>query len=266
LANEHFLKTCKFVLSSSLPRLYETQDGQTVPVGEVDTIGRSCNVEDIERITEELSAGLEADVLTPMKQWLFAWSTVQGRLKDLTSKRIEMDSRRRQVANLRIKEEKAKSAVDKANNPSSRLKREQELEKVWHIQQHKDGKLSAAVASYESMESEVLEELAGLIRDAVCLKSYLAACTEFQREAFRSISTSLIGVVGAQRTGAGPAQEAGRGVDNPFEKTQANENVPAKKATVSTQYDNGEGSKSNGIKPNPHALYGDDIKLPAPTS
>lgn len=112
------------------------------------------------------------------------------------------------------------------------------------------------------MESEVLEELAGLIRDAVCLKSYLAACTEFQREAFRGISTSLIGTAGAQRAALPSSQNTGS-AENPFEKKQAND---TKKASVSTQYDNGEGSKSNGVKPNSHALYGDDIKLPAPSS
>lgn len=119
-------------------QLYEVnQEGAVLPVGEIDSIGRGCNVEDVERVSDELSAGLEADVLTPMKQWLFAWSTVQGRLKDLTDKRVEMDSRRRQVANLRRKEEYAKSKVDTASNASVRLKKEQDLEKIWHIQQHK---------------------------------------------------------------------------------------------------------------------------------
>ena len=48
----------------------------------------------------------------------------------------------------------------------------------------------------------MLEELAGLIRDAVCLKSYLAACTEFQREAYQSLTHCLLGT-----HNGGPSQQ-----------------------------------------------------------
>jgi len=197
LADETFMNTCQEVLASDLPRVYDFgPDGHVHAVGELNTIGRGCNAEDLVRVQQELSQGLEQDVLTPMKQWLFAWSTVQARLKELEEMRIEVDSRKRQVFNLRQKETKMKENLDSSSNDHQRKVREKKLEETWRMQQRKDAKLANATATYQSMESEVLEELAGLIRDAVCLKSYLAACTEFQREAYQSLTHALLGTHG----------------------------------------------------------------------
>ena len=94
LADETFMATCQQVLGSDLPRVYDFgEDGHVHAVGELDTIGRGCQASDLVRVQQELSQGLEQDVLTPMKQWLFAWSTVQERLKELEEMRIEVDSR-----------------------------------------------------------------------------------------------------------------------------------------------------------------------------
>ena len=275
LADDTFLTTCKEVLSSALPRVYELgQDGEAVPVGDEDTIGRGCSVDEIDAIANELSGGLETDVLTPMKQWLFAWSTVQARLRELDDKRIEMDSRRRQVASLRDKEVGLKRRVDNASTPQQRATLEVKLQTLWTTAQHKEGKLQTSVAAYQSMESEVMEELSGLIRDAVCLKSYLAACTEFQREAFRSISAALIGIGpqraqtavvhthqaagGAKASGASGGGGGGGGgasqEENPFGLTQSQRDA-------ANGSDAEGGGKPLAAVPK-HALYGDDIKLP----
>ena len=173
------------------------EDGHVRAIGGLDTIGRGCKLEDLEKVQQELSQGLEQDVLTPMKQWLFAWSTVQARLKQLEEMRIEMDSRKRQVYNIRQQEVKLRERLDKAKTDHHKKVREKELEDAWRMQQRKDAKLANSTASYNSMESEVLEELAGLIKDAVCLKSYLAACTEFQREAYHSLTHALLGTNGS---------------------------------------------------------------------
>ncbi len=106
-------------------------------VGELNTIGRGCNAEDLVRVQQELSQGLEQDVLTPMKQWLFAWSTVQARLKELEEMRIEVDSRKRQVFNLRQKETKMKENLDSSSNDHQRKVREKKLEETWRMQQRK---------------------------------------------------------------------------------------------------------------------------------
>jgi len=194
LADETFMNTCQQVLASDLPRVYDFgQDGHIHAVGDLDTIGRGCKTEDLVTVQQELSQGLEQDVLTPMKQWLFAWSTVQARLKELEGMRIEVDSRKRQVFDLRQQEDKLKKKLGEATNDHQKKTREKNLEDIWRKQQRKDAKLATATAAYQSMESEVLEELAGLIRDAVCLKSYLAACTEFQREAYQSLTHALLG-------------------------------------------------------------------------
>ena len=84
LADETFMATCQQVLGSDLPRVYDFgEDGHVHAVGALDTIGRGTKMEDLQKVQIELSQGLEQDVLTPMKQWLFAWSTVQERLKEL---------------------------------------------------------------------------------------------------------------------------------------------------------------------------------------
>lgn len=203
LADETFMATCQQVLGSDLPRVYDFgEDGHVHAVGALDTIGRGTKMEDLQKVQIELSQGLEQDVLTPMKQWLFAWSTVQERLKELEEMRIEVDSRKRQVFALRQDEGKHKEAIDRAKSERSKKDKTKKLEDTWRKQQRKDAKLASATATYQSLESEVLEELAGLIRDAVCLKSYLAACTEFQREAYQSLTHCLLGT-----HNGGPSQQ-----------------------------------------------------------
>jgi len=131
--------------------------------------------------------------------------------------------------------------------------------------------LTASIASYESMESEVLEELSGLIRDAVCLKSYLAACTEFQREAFRSISASLLSTQPSAKAGQASAGHSGTAEeDNSFDGQgeEANDAPASTRDQQAAQAGGGDGKKvkkkgSKGSRS--HALYGDDIKLPAPS-
>lgn len=269
LADETFMNTCQEVLASDLPRVYDFgPDGHVHAVGELNTIGRGCNAEDLVRVQQELSQGLEQDVLTPMKQWLFAWSTVQARLKELEEMRIEVDSRKRQVFNLRQKETKMKENLDSSMNDHQRKVREKKLEETWRMQQRKDAKLANATATYQSMESEVLEELAGLIRDAVCLKSYLAACTEFQREAYQSLTHALLGTHGMSQgnervqadlrvaKGNGTSSPSGAG-KNPFNKEV---NLQLSVTPDSSPVKKGSG-KANPKTSSGHALYGDDIKI-----
>lgn len=268
MADETFMNTCKQVLGSDLPRVYDFgDDGHVRAIGALDTIGRGCKLEDLERVQQELSQGLEQDVLTPMKQWLFAWSTVQARLRELEELRIEMDSRKRQVYNVRQKEVKLRERLDKAKTDHHKKVREKELEDAWRMQQRKDAKLANSTASYNSMESEVLEELAGLIKDAVCLKSYLAACTEFQREAYHSLTHALLGTNGSiqgkervqaqfQIHGDGAGGSQGTGEDNPFKK----------QLSVSLSVTPDSPPPPRKVKGNNHSLYGDDIKLPPPDS
>jgi len=303
LADEQFMTTCQQVLSTELPRVYDFgEDGHVHAVGSLDTIGRGCDVDNLVKVQQELSQGLEQDVLTPMKQWLFAWSTVQARLKELEEMRIEVDSRKRQVFNLRNQEAKHKDAVDKAKNDHQRKTKEKGLEDIWRKQQRKDAKLANATAAYQSMESEVLEELAGLIRDAVCLKSYLAACTEFQREAYQSLTHTLLGgatAAGAVNGSAGgsadltertrtelrqasTSQPTGQsqlsssveiGEDNPFTPQNTKKNTE-KNVSVNLNVTPGDSPVKATLKANTqavmntsgHSLYGDDIKLPSPDS
>jgi len=289
LADETFMATCQQVLGSDLPRVYDFgEDGHVHAVGEFDTIGRGCQASDLVRVQQELSQGLEQDVLTPMKQWLFAWSTVQERLKELEEMRIEVDSRKRQVFGLREQEAKSKEAIAAATNEHQKKARTKTLEDTWRKQQRKDAKLANATATYQSMETEVLEELAGLIRDAVCLKSYLAACTEFQREAYQSLTHALLGTTangsqqGSQRVqgsgptashpnGSGAAMSSQIDADNPFgvnKNVSVDLQLTAKgdspvKATVKA---NSNTSTTSVHNTSGHSLYGDDIKLPRPDS
>lgn len=295
-STDHFLSGLGETLSAPLPRLYASAppegDGaapgaaavpppaasqtKAVPVGSKEPLGRGLSKEALEAARRRLNEGLEQDVLAPMEQWLFAWHGAEARTQELETARIDVDSRRRAVYSLRSKAERQRASLASAASERGRGKLEQGLESTWRTMQHKEAKLAAAVEYFERFEQQVAEELAGLIRDATCLQSYLAACMEYEREAFR-------GAASAMTSGPDPPGEE-LNVGSPVAVTAAAvDSGTTTTGTTSSGAGNGKGDTEYqatlkpGAKPpvtrkvtntgGPQAgsrLYGDDIQLPPP--
>lgn len=80
---------------------------------------------------------LEAEVLAPMQRWTTAYNTVQARMNKLEGVRLEVDSRRRTVAELGQKIDKQRARL-----PQTKTKGEHDIEQTIHKVQHKENKLA----------------------------------------------------------------------------------------------------------------------------
>jgi hypothetical protein len=80
---------------------------------------------------------LEAEVLAPMQRWTTAYTTVQQRMQKLEGVRLEVDSRRRTVAELGVKIDRQRARL-----PQTRSKGEFEMEQTIKKMQHKENKLA----------------------------------------------------------------------------------------------------------------------------
>lgn len=191
-ATEGLLNTTKIVMSAPLPKVYEDAgngSAQPAPVqtpGAIGPIGGDFKVDELQRVAKETAKKLEAEVLAPMQRWTTAYNTVQTRMTKLEGLRLEVDSRRRTVADLGQRIDKQRARL-----PQTRNKGEFEMEQTIKKMQHKENKLAAARQSFKEQEAMVYQQLAQLIRDAVWLKSYIAAVMRLEQEAFSSAYNSL---------------------------------------------------------------------------
>ena len=281
-ATDAFLKESVELLSAPLPAVYSVSPtGAPEALAQAaELLGPRADMDRLREITRNLGEGMESDVLAPVQQWLFAWQAVRKRAVKLEETRIDVDARRRVVRSLQQKSESQRSGIARATSERGRGKLEQSLESTWRLTQHKEAKLSMALDHFAQFEGEVSEELQGLIRDAVCLESYLSACMELEREAFRAAGRALYD--GAPSPGATPSADSGarggggggagsqaaRGdsalgeAPNPFEDDEhAGSSAGGYEARIVAGQAKGHGnSKSDAAR----QMYGDDIQLPAP--
>lgn len=190
-ATEGLINTTKAVMSSPLPKVYEDSgNGTAQPIattqGLSGAIGGDFKVDELQRVSKETAKKLEAEVLAPMQRWTTAYNTVQARMNKLEGVRLEVDSRRRTVAELGQKIDKQRARL-----PQTKVKGEFDIEQTIKKVQHKENKLAAARQSFKEQEALVYQQLAQLIRDAVWLKSYIAAVMRLEQEAFQSAYASL---------------------------------------------------------------------------
>jgi hypothetical protein len=190
-ATEGLINTTKIVMSAPLPKVYEDVGGGKMqpvvgPAAGNGAIGGDFRAEELQRVARETAKKLEAEVLAPMQRWTTAYNTVQQRMTKLEGVRLEVDSRRRTVAELGMKIDRQRARL-----PQTRSKGEFEMEQTIKKMQHKENKLAAARQSFKEQESLVFQQLAQLIRDAVWLKSYIAAVMRLEQEAFTSAYQSL---------------------------------------------------------------------------
>lgn len=278
-ATDAFLKESVELLSAPLPAVYSVSPmgAPEAQAQAAELLGPRADMDRLREITRNLGEGMESDVLAPVQQWLFAWQAVRKRAVKLEETRIDVDARRRVVRSLQQKSESQRSGIARATSERGRGKLEQSLESTWRLTQHKEAKLSMALDHFAQFEGEVSEELQGLIRDAVCLKSYLSACMELEREAFRAAGRALYDGApspgathsvdsGARGGGGGGAgSQAARGdsalgeAPNPFEDDGSS--AGGYEARIVAGQAKGHGnSKSDAAR----QMYGDDIQLPAP--
>ena len=191
-AAEALLGTAGAVLSSPLPRVFEDLGGgRAAPAppgpGGAGTIGGSdfC-AEDLDAVSKDSSKKLEAEVLAPMARWAAAFAAVSARMKRLEGVRLEVDSRRRTVVALGCRIDRQRLRL-----PQTRSKGEWAMEQSIKAMQHKEHKLAAARGAFREQEALVFAQLAQLIRDAVWLKSYLAAVMRLQQESYGTAAGSL---------------------------------------------------------------------------
>jgi len=90
------------IMLSPLPRVYEEgHNGMAVPSEPEPTmVGGDVQVERLTTAAQETRKRLDVEVIQPIKQWMVAYRTIAERMRRLEALRLELDSRRRTVADL----------------------------------------------------------------------------------------------------------------------------------------------------------------------
>ena len=205
-------------------------------------------------------------------------------MKQLETMRLEVDSRRRVIMGLQGKTTKQRASLDRAPSERRRGKYEQQIEATWRKTQHKEAKLAVAIDRYQKFEEELSEELAGLIRDAACLKSYFSGCMELCREAHRSAGNALnaglkdpypvkkIKSPAEQKAAKAKAKEEAKKKKKKAPSTDTSKTSvgsdsssvpPPAPPQAAAQGKNAKGSGKSSVR-SANDLYGDDIEMPSP--
>lgn len=94
------------IMLSPLPRVYEEgHNGMAVPSEPEPTmVGGDVQVERLTTAAQETRKRLDVEVIQPIKQWMVAYRTIAERMRRLEALRLELDSRRRTVADLQGKQ------------------------------------------------------------------------------------------------------------------------------------------------------------------
>jgi hypothetical protein len=166
---------------SALPRVYEEgSTGAAVPSEPEPTlIGGDVQVERLTAAAAEAKKRLDVEVAQPIRQWGAAYRTVSERLRRLEHLRLELDSRRRTVAELQGKVERVR-----ANLGTTRQKGEADMEATLRRMQHKEDKMARCAAAYGEAEAALYNSLFTLIKDTSVLRDYAAAALLIVQEAF----------------------------------------------------------------------------------
>ncbi|GBF94371.1 TBC1 domain family member 2A [Raphidocelis subcapitata] len=171
------------IMLSPLPRVYEEgHNGAAVPSEpEPSMIGGDVQVERLTSAAQETKKRLEIEVLQPIKQWMVAYRTIQERMKRLEALRLELDSRRRTVADLQVRCERVRATLG-----TTRARGEVELEVGLRKMQHKEDKMQRTLSQYQEMEQTVYNSLFTLIKDTSVLRDYAAAALLIVQESFQA--------------------------------------------------------------------------------
>ncbi|KAF6254017.1 hypothetical protein COO60DRAFT_360665 [Scenedesmus sp. NREL 46B-D3] len=169
------------IMLSPLPRVYEEgHNGQAVPSeAEPTMVGGDVQVERLTTASAETKKRLDVEVIQPIKQWMVAYRTIAERMRRLEALRLELDSRRRTVADLQGRCERVR-----ANLGTTRARGEVDMEITLRKMQHKEDKMQRTASQFQEMEQTVYNSLFTLIKDTSVLRDYAAAALLIINECF----------------------------------------------------------------------------------
>jgi hypothetical protein len=196
-ACESVLSTTKIAMNAALPRLYEDTAAVSGSSGRsIETIGGGgFQSEEFSRMSQTASASIESQVLVPIKRWLDVFHALNARMKEVEALRLEVDSRRHTVIDLAASVDKQRAKLGKVGGHDAKL--EANLDDTIKKLQHKEGKLTLAVQSYQEKEQSLYTDLSTLIKDAAWLKHYIASALRVQGDALVGAARAL-GETGVQ--------------------------------------------------------------------
>lgn len=190
-ACEHMLSTTKVAMAAPLPRLFEDTAGvsgsETKPVESIG--GAGFQSETVGRLSQTASAQIESQVLVPIKRWLDVFNALHGRMKEVEALRLEVDSRRHTVIDLAASVDKLRAKLGKVGGHDAKL--EASLDDTIKKLQHKEGKLTLSVQSFQEKEQSLYSDLSTLIKDAAWLRHYIASALRVQGEALTGGASAL---------------------------------------------------------------------------
>ncbi|KAF8068224.1 hypothetical protein HT031_001910 [Scenedesmus sp. PABB004] len=191
------------IMLSPLPRVYEEgHNGAAVPSEPEPTmVGGDVAVEQLVSAAVETRKRLDVEVIQPIKQWMVAYRTIAERMRRLEALRLELDSRRRTVADLQGRCERVR-----ANLGTTRARGEVDMELTLRKMQHKEDKMQRTASQFQEMELTVYNSLFTLIKDTSVLRDYAAAALLIVNECFSAGYASFNSLEQAQySTTAGAA-------------------------------------------------------------
>jgi hypothetical protein len=197
------------IMLASLPRVFTTDaEGNTHPSPDHENshqlIGHHVNIDKLNDSLRSMKERIQSDVLMPMGEWSKEFKRVGGEMKTLEARRLEVDSRRRTVADLNRQLEahkmkalrKQSDLVQTAAAPSEKdFKVQQLIEWTSARKVHKEEKLNNDFRRYQDHEAEVFESLFKLISDAAYLKDYCSCALSLVNECFAGALSAFDGGV-----------------------------------------------------------------------
>lgn len=191
VAGDAILTTTKATMTAPLPHVFEeTAAGAGGDVRPTISIGGSNFQGDaVIRLSQTASAQIESQVLVPIKRWLEVFNALQLRMKEVEALRLEVDSRRHTVIDLAATVDKHRARLSRVHGSDHRL--ETTLDETIKKLQHKEGKLTLAVQSFQEKEQALSGDLATLIKDATWLRHYMSSALRVQGEALLGASKAL---------------------------------------------------------------------------
>lgn len=186
------------IMLASLPRVFSTDaEGFTHPSPDHENthqlIGHHVNIDKLNDSLRIMKERIRSDVLMPMGEWSKEFKRVGGEMKTLEARRLEVDSRRRTVAELNRQLEahkmkalrKQSDLVSTAAAPTEKeFKVQQLIEWTSARKVHKEEKLTNDFRKFQDHEAEVFESLFKLISDAAYLKDYCSCALSLVNECF----------------------------------------------------------------------------------
>lgn len=190
-ANEDLLSTAKAAMNAPLPHIYDetaTAAGSAGrPMGSIGGPGYRPDV--LTPLTQTFTTQVESQVLLPLSRWLDILVTLQGRGKEVEALRLEVDSRRRTVADLSSSVDATRAKMSKAGGQEAKL--EANLDEIVRKLAHKEGKLALVSQTFEQQEGQLYDDLCTLIKDAQWLAHYVASTFRLGGEALMTAASAF---------------------------------------------------------------------------